>query len=98
MSVDPKIEAALSSLPEPDLTDPDNPEWTEDDFARAKPAEAMLPSAVLSQFARPPGRPKAATRKVQVTLRLDPDVLDHFKQTGTGWQSRINAALKKSVG
>jgi hypothetical protein len=31
------IAARLEQLPEPDLTDPDNPEWTEEDFARAKP-------------------------------------------------------------
>jgi len=30
-----------------------------------------------------------------VSLRLDPDVLAHFRGTGPGWQSRINAALRK---
>lgn len=97
MSADPKIEAALAALPRPDLNDPDNPEWTEADFARARPAGSSLPPEILKQFARPPGRPKAAKRKVQVTLRLDPEVLAHFKQMGAGWQSRINEALKKSV-
>jgi uncharacterized protein (DUF4415 family) len=32
-----------------------------------------------------------------VSLRLDPDVLEHFRATGPGWQSRINAALRKAV-
>ena len=30
-----------------------------------------------------------------VSLRLDPDILAHFRRTGRGWQSRINAALRK---
>ena len=42
------------------------------------------------------GRPPKADRKVSVTLRLDRDVVERFKATGAGWQTRINAALKKS--
>jgi uncharacterized protein (DUF4415 family) len=44
------------------------------------------------------GRPKAASTKQQVTLRLDRDVLDRFRETGEGWQSRINEALRKAAG
>jgi uncharacterized protein (DUF4415 family) len=33
-----------------------------------------------------------------VTLRLDADLIDRFRATGKGWQSRINAALRKAVG
>jgi len=44
------------------------------------------------------GRPKAAMRKVSTTIRLDPDVLVAFKAEGSGWQSRINAALRKAAG
>jgi uncharacterized protein (DUF4415 family) len=43
------------------------------------------------------GRPPRADRKVSVTLRLDRDVVERFKATGAGWQTRINAALKKSA-
>jgi uncharacterized protein (DUF4415 family) len=45
-----------------------------------------------------PGRPKAARTKVSTTIRLDPEVLDRFKADGAGWQSRINAALRKAAG
>jgi uncharacterized protein (DUF4415 family) len=41
------------------------------------------------------GRPPSANRKSAVSLRLDPDVLAHFRRSGRGWQSRINAALRK---
>ena len=40
------------------------------------------------------GRPMKSDRKVSVTLRLDRDIVERFKATGAGWQTRINAALK----
>ena len=57
------------------LTDADNPEWTEADFARARPASEILSSDVLSAFRRARGRPKSETPKVSIKLRLDPDVI-----------------------
>ncbi len=45
------------------------------------------------------GRPPARDRtKQQVTLRLDPDVIERFRADGPGWQGRINAALRKVAG
>ena len=44
------------------------------------------------------GRPHAASPKVSTTLRLDPDVLERFRADGRGWQSRMNAALRKAAG
>ena len=44
------------------------------------------------------GRPRLPDAKVQTTLRLDPDVLDAFKADGPGWQTRMNAALRKAAG
>ena len=93
------ILARMAALPEPDLTDPDNPEWTEEDFARAKGPES-LSAAELAAFPRTAaalrGRQKAPT-KAQGTLRLDRAVLEHFKAEGPGWQSRINAVLQAAV-
>jgi uncharacterized protein (DUF4415 family) len=43
------------------------------------------------------GRPKLAQTKISTTLRLDADVLNHFKGQGDGWQTRINAALRKAI-
>ena len=42
-----------------------------------------------------PGALIPAENKQQVTLRLDADVLDFFKETGKRYQSRINAALRE---
>ena len=96
MSADPKIEARLADLPEP-LIDEENPEWTEADFARARAAEDVLPPEVLRAFPRGRGHQKAPT-KSQVTLRLDREVIAHFQREGPGWQTRINAALRRVIG
>jgi hypothetical protein len=53
-----RIKAALMNLPEPDLSDPENPEWTEEDFARADGPEA-LPRAALEAFPNTKKRPGA---------------------------------------
>jgi uncharacterized protein (DUF4415 family) len=43
------------------------------------------------------GRPKSKSPKRPVSLRLDPDVIAHFRRSGPGWQSRINALLRKAA-
>lgn len=40
------------------------------------------------------GRPKAEFTKERITIRLSPEVLQSFRATGAGWQTRIDAALK----
>ncbi len=68
--------------------DPDDaPELTEEFFARAE----LRDGAKLIRR----GRPKAASPKAQVTLRLDADVLSALRATGPGWQTRANEALKR---
>jgi uncharacterized protein (DUF4415 family) len=65
------------------------PELTEEDFARGVWHIGGVP---VSR-----GRPKSANPKRAISLRLDPDVLEHFRSTGRGWQSRINALLRKAA-
>lgn len=43
------------------------------------------------------GRPLGSGTKTQVTLRLDVEVVEKFRATGDGWQTRINDALKSWV-
>jgi uncharacterized protein (DUF4415 family) len=65
--------------------DAENPEWTPADFRRAMPfMDAVIASGTL--------------RKIPVLLRVDPDVLARFRASGPGWQTRMNAALRKAAG
>jgi len=79
--------------------DPDDaPEWTEEHFRHARlSVSGKVIHEASGTWARP-GRPLSANPKQQVTLRLDPDVLEKFRATGKGWQSRINAELRKALG
>jgi uncharacterized protein (DUF4415 family) len=45
-----------------------------------------------------PGRPKSDKPKQATSIRLDADVLDHYRATGPGWQSRVNQALREAAG
>ena len=84
----------MNKMPPPADFD-ENPEWTEEDFAKARPASEVLPPEVAALLVRRRG-PQAAPTKKAVTLRLDPDVLDKFRATGPGWQSRMNEALRQA--
>lgn len=89
----------MKHKPNPELIDKDNPEWSDDDMKRARPASEVLPGIVGPETAalmlKPRGRPKAAETKTHVNLRLDPDIVEAFKATGRGWQTRINQALRE---
>ena len=62
------------------LDDPDARPFTDDESARVKPVRGH-------------GRPLQAVTKAPITIRLDVRVLDAFKATGEGWQTRMNDAL-----
>lgn len=64
--------------------DPDTRELKAADFV------AMMPFA---EAVRRRGRPKAVTHKISVTVRLEPRVVDFFRQSGRGWQTRLSGIL-----
>jgi uncharacterized protein (DUF4415 family) len=45
----------------------------------------------------PRGRPRSPTRKQAIKLRLDPEVIERYRATGAGWQTRMNAALREAA-
>ena len=65
------------------------------DQAEAAFKSATNKPAAPSAPAKPVTPPEG---KEMVTLRLDRAVLEHFQDEGTGWQDRINAALRVVVG
>lgn len=84
-------------------------ELTEADFALAKPlAEVMPPEFVAMVTAHQKemerqgkirtgrGKQKAPTKQ-SITLRLSPEVIQAFRTTGQGWQTRINEVLLEHI-
>ena len=91
----------MPKRPNPELIDADNPEWTDADFALARPASEVLPELFGPQAAqtmlKPRGRPRAEVVKERITIRFDADVLEAFRSTGKGWQTRMNDAMRDWV-
>lgn len=67
----------------------DSPEWTDEMFDRADVYEG---DRLIRR-----GRPKSDAPKVPINIRLSPDVVERFKASGPGWQTRIDAALKEYI-
>ena len=76
--------------------DDENPEWTAEDFARARPGREVIPE-IVALIRRYRGKQRRLTKRL-ISLRLDGDVIEHFRARGKGWQSRINATLRKAAG
>ena len=60
--------------------------------AAADPDAGLIPPGFWDEAS-----PSTVETKEQITLRLDADVLRHFRSAGKGYQSRINAVLKSYV-
>lgn len=72
----------------------DNPELTDEELASLRPAAEVLPPALYAAMIRSSDARREAT---DATVRLDPDVLAHFRATGPDWQARVNTALRASI-
>ena len=66
------------------MADPDAVPFTNAEWEQVKPLVRR-------------GRPLGSGTKTQVTLRLDVEVVEKFRASGDGWQTRINDALKSWV-
>ena len=88
----------MAKRPPPPEDYDDNPEWTDEDFARARPASEVHGAEFAAMLIRPRGRPPLAAeqRKAKVNLRLSPDVLAALRATGAGWQTRAEEVLRKA--
>ncbi len=84
-----RIQAGIAS-------DPDNPELTDEQLAMAKPFNELFP-ALADAIKRARGRPKVASPKEAVTLRLTPETIARFKAAGgTDWRDRMSKTLEKA--
>ena len=77
------------------LRDPDAFEITDDMWARARPAIEVMPE-IVEAYRRRRGPQKAPTKEL-ISLRLDRDVVTHFRKRGAGWQRSINDVLRRAA-
>ena len=61
-------------------------------------AEAAFKQVTKKEAEAPPKQITLPGVKELVSLRIDQDVLEYFREGGAGWQDRINDALRKAAG
>lgn len=78
--------------------DADTRELSTEEIRRMRPAHETLPKRIgesaATELLKRRGRPPADVTKVATSVRYDRDVLDAFRATGEGWQTRMNEALR----
>lgn len=90
--------AAQKSQPRNTAKAPSKGSWRDPDDA-PEITDAMLPEFAVMEGDRVVRRgrpPLGAQPKTAITLRLDVDIVAAYRDTGNGWQSRINADLRKA--
>lgn len=80
----------------PPLTDDDGEvrELTVEDLTAFRPAREALPTDVQESVGIRRRGPQRKPTKVPVTMRLDADLLDALRESGPGWQTRLNDILR----
>ena len=75
--------------------DPDTRELTAEELTRMRPASEVVPH-IVERHQRTRGKQKAPTKK-HISIRLDADLAAHFRNSGPGWQTRLNDTLRRAV-
>jgi uncharacterized protein (DUF4415 family) len=65
--------------------------------AKADPDAKPLTPKQLSEMVPARGRPKSPSRKLLISVRYSPEVVEYFRSTGEGWQARMDGVLKNYV-
>ncbi|QLB14562.1 hypothetical protein A6B39_03370 [Mannheimia granulomatis] len=82
------------------IIDNENPQWTQVDIDNSLTFQEMpadLQALVIQSQVKKRGRPLSQNKKVSVTIRYSSNVIDAFKATGKGWQSRMNKVLEDYI-
>jgi uncharacterized protein (DUF4415 family) len=77
------------------LIDPDGEvrELTAEDLAKFKPSAEVLPSSLRKKLGV--RGPQKTPTKERITIRLSREVVEQFRESGEGWQTRMDAALRE---
>lgn len=68
-------------------------ELTAKDMARFKPAAEVLPPSLRKKLGV--RGPQKALTKERITIRLSREVVERFRESGGGWQTRVDEALRE---
>ncbi|MGH6811020.1 MAG: BrnA antitoxin family protein [Methylocella sp.] len=77
------------------MIDEDNPEWTAEDFARAKPFKDVFPEQYKAW--KKIGRPRVETPKMHIGFRMAADVVNGIRATGRGYNARVEKVLRDAL-
>lgn len=87
-------------MPRHDPTRPtkENPEWTAEMFATARPLKEVSPALyeALREAKRHRGPQKQPT-KVMIAIRVDRTAVTKYRATGRGWQTRLAATIERAA-
>lgn len=67
-------------------------ELTATDLKAFRPVRRVLPESLRRKVGV--RGPQISPTKERITIRLSPGVVQSFRATGEGWQTRVDAALK----
>ncbi len=70
-------------------------ELTLEDFKRFRPVAEVLPPSLIEKLKTRHRGPQKAPTKERATIRLSRDVVDRFRATGPGWQTRLDEVLRE---
>ncbi|MES2237508.1 MAG: BrnA antitoxin family protein [Pseudomonadota bacterium] len=74
-------------------TDGEVRELTAEDMAKFRPAAEVLPSSLRKKLGVR-GLQKTPTKE-RITIRLSREVVEQFRESGEGWQTRVDSALRE---
>ncbi len=86
----------MARKPDPFMTDEENPEWTAEAAAEAKPFSEVFPEQFKAWKNRG-GRPPVEQPKVHIGFRLAADVVNGVRATGPGYNARVEKVLRAAL-
>jgi len=79
------------------LHEEDVPELTDNFFRNARPMGELFPELAAYSAKRKVGRPKSQSAKRLQSFKLSPDVIEHIKASGPGYNVRVEAVLRSAI-
>jgi uncharacterized protein (DUF4415 family) len=86
----------VAKKPDPFMIDDENPEWTAEMVANARPFREVFP-AQYATWKKARGRPPVEAPKVHIGFRLAADVVQALRATGRGYNARVEKLLREAL-